>query len=78
MEQVKQAQKKYCSLAILMAIFAAIVFILFDLKPLGKGLLLGTIFSIINFVLIAETLPMKIGISKISETAHIRKSVLDP
>ena len=64
MEQIRQTQKKYCSLAMTLAIFAGISFFLFDLKPIGKGLILGTIFSILNFVLMGESLPMKIGQSK--------------
>ncbi|MBC2714048.1 MAG: ATP synthase subunit I [Desulfobacteraceae bacterium] len=64
MEQIRKTQKKYCSLAITFAIFAGIIFFLFDLKPIGKGLIFGTIFSIINFILMGETLPMKIGISR--------------
>ncbi len=61
MEQIRQTQKKYCSLAITLAIFAGVSFFLFGLKPIGKGLILGTIFSILNFILMGESLPMKIG-----------------
>jgi hypothetical protein len=31
---------------------------------MGKGLVLGTIFSVINFVLIGQALPLRIGQSK--------------
>ncbi len=64
MKQIRETQKKYCSIAIAIAIFAGIVFILFGFKPIGKGLILGTIFSIFNFILMGETLPMRIGISR--------------
>ncbi len=64
MEQIRNTQKKYCSIAITLAIFAGISFFLFGLKPIGKGLILGTIFSILNFILMGESLPMKIGQSK--------------
>ena len=47
-----------------LAIFAGVCFFLFGLKPIGKGLILGTIFSILNFILMGESLPMKIGQSK--------------
>lgn len=46
------------------AIGIGLVFILAGYKPLGKGLVLGAVFSVINFVLIAETLPFKLGQSK--------------
>jgi len=68
MKQIRETQKKYCSIAITIAIFAGIFFILFDLKPIGKGLILGTIFSIFNFILMGETLPMRIGISRSKAT----------
>jgi len=68
MEQIRQTQKKYCSLAISLAIFAAISFFLFGLKPIGKGLIIGTLFSIFNFILMGETLPAKIGKSRAKTT----------
>ena len=64
MEQIRQTQKKYCSLAITLAIFTGVSFFFFGLKPIGKGLILGTIFSIVNFVLMGESLSMKLGKSK--------------
>ena len=64
MEGVRQTQKRYCSTAITVAIFAGFLFILAGQKPVGKGLILGTVFSIINFILMGETLPLRIGKSK--------------
>ena len=46
------------------AIVVAFVLILAGLKPAGKGLVLGTIFSVINFVLIGQTLPLKLSQTK--------------
>lgn len=46
------------------AIVAAFVLILAGLKPVGKGLVLGTIFSVINFVLMGQTLPLRLSQSK--------------
>ena len=48
----------------IIAIIAAFIFILAGLKPVGKGLMLGTIFSVINFVLIGQTLPMRLSQTK--------------
>jgi asparagine N-glycosylation enzyme membrane subunit Stt3 len=64
MESFRQTQKKYCSRAITAAIFAGLFLILFGQKPVGKGLILGTFFSIANFILMAQTLPQRIGKSK--------------
>ena len=58
---VKATQKKYCSRAIVAAIILGLPFIIGGYAPIGKGLILGTVFSIINFILIGETLPIKIG-----------------
>ena len=48
----------------IVAIVIAFMLILIDLKPVGKGLVLGTIFSVINFVLIGQTLPMRLSKSR--------------
>ena len=64
MESVKQTQKKYGSRAIWIAIIIGFCLILGGRKPAGKGLILGTIFSVVNFILIGKTLPLQIGKSK--------------
>jgi asparagine N-glycosylation enzyme membrane subunit Stt3 len=64
MESIRKTQKKYCSRAITAAIFAGLFFILAGQEAIGKGLILGTIFSIINFIIMGEMLPLKIGKSK--------------
>lgn len=64
MESVRETQKKYCSQAVVAAILIGFVFILAGQKPVCKGLVLGTLFSVINFVLMGETLPIKMGRSK--------------
>lgn len=43
------------------AILAAIALILAGRKGIGKGLVLGTLFSVLNFILMGEILPMRIG-----------------
>ncbi len=46
------------------AIVAGLVLVVIGYKPMAKGLILGTIFSVINFVLIGQTLPLRISPSK--------------
>ena len=58
MESDRETQKKYGSRALVAAIIVGLLFIIAGQKPIGKGLILGTIFSVINFVLIGETIPM--------------------
>jgi len=64
MEALRQTQKKYSSRAITAAIFAGFFLILIGQKAMGKGLILGTVFSIVNFILMGETLPLRLGKSK--------------
>ena len=61
METTRQLQKKYGSRAMAIAIVVAFIMILAGLKPVAKGLVLGTLFSIINFVLIGQTLPLRLS-----------------
>ena len=61
---VRQTQKKYGSRAMVLAITAGMILILMGQKPIGKGLVLGALFSVINFVLMGETLPAALGQSR--------------
>ena len=56
MEGVREIQKKYCSRAMVVAIVGGMILILVGHKALGKGLVLGTIFSVLNFIVMGECL----------------------
>jgi hypothetical protein len=58
--ELNQIQKEYCSQAMMLAIGAAMIFLVAGAKPISKGLILGTLFSILNFVLIAQSLPSRL------------------
>ena len=64
MDPVRQTQIKYGRRAMMIAIVAAMIFILVGYKPVAKGLVLGTIFSVINFVLMGQTLSLRISPTK--------------
>ena len=64
MEAVKQVQKKYSTLALTFSIIVALVFILMGHKALGKGLILGAIFSVLNFILMGKSIVLNFGRSK--------------
>jgi hypothetical protein len=64
METVKQVQKKYISLALTFSIGVALLLILIGYKPVGKGLILGAIFSVLNFILMGKSIVLKFGRSK--------------
>lgn len=61
MEAFAELRKKYCSGAMFLAIVAALILMLAGQKDLAKGLILGTLFSVINFVLMGETLRYRLG-----------------
>ena len=61
MESIRATQKKYGSRAMATAIILALILMLSGQSALGKGLVLGTLFSVINFVIMGETLPLKLG-----------------
>ena len=50
MEAIRQTQKKYCYRAMVTAIALGGFLILIGQQPVGKGFILGTIFSVVNFV----------------------------
>lgn len=60
MNSIRETQKKYCSRALTAAILVGFAFILAAQKPVAKGLIIGTFASILNFILIGETLPARI------------------
>ncbi|MBW1720855.1 MAG: ATP synthase subunit I [Deltaproteobacteria bacterium] len=62
--EVIQVQKRICSRAMLGALLIAFFFLAIHEKALAKGLVLGTLFSVVNFLLIGQTIPLTIGRSR--------------
>jgi len=60
----REAQKKYCFRAFTAAILIGGGLIFAGFPALGKGLIAGALFSVLNFILIAESLPYKLGKSR--------------
>lgn len=61
MESIRSTQKKYGSRALAIAVIVGFGAFLIGQNSLGKGLVLGTLFSVVNFILMGETLPLKLG-----------------
>jgi hypothetical protein len=68
MEAVRALQKKYCPTAMFIAIIAAMAMIFMGYKDLARGLVLGTLFSIINFVLMGESIQLRVQRTRRSGT----------
>lgn len=76
MEPLRETEKKYCSRAITTAIMAGSLFIVAGYSPIGKGLILGSLFSILNFILMGETLPGRMNSSARKTFAKALGSIL--
>jgi hypothetical protein len=63
-KEIRETQKKYCSLSLVTAIIVGFFLIIAGQSTVGKGLILGTLFSSINFALMGEVLPHKVGKSR--------------
>jgi hypothetical protein len=61
MEAIKALQKRYCSNAMVLGIGIALLLIVLGYKPWARGLVLGTLFSVFNFILMGQTLKARIG-----------------
>lgn len=61
---IRDIQKQYGSRAMVLAIALGLTLILLGYGSWGRGLILGTIFSIINFVLMAQALPKTIDATR--------------
>ncbi len=64
MEVLRETQKKYCSKALVFSIFVCVACLVAGYKSVGKGFILGSMFSIVNFIIMGETLPYRIGKSQ--------------
>ncbi len=75
-DEMKRAQKRFCSWAMTSAIIVAFVFLILDEKAIAKGLIMGTLFSIINFILLGRSIPMILGRSVAKTRAIGLSSIL--
>jgi hypothetical protein len=63
-EEAKQYQWRLCSRTMLIVLVLSIGCIVAQYRDIGKGLLLGTLFSILNFLLMGKFLLRTIGPSR--------------
>jgi hypothetical protein len=67
--EVQEIQKRICSWALSGALIVAALFLILGEKAVAKGLVLGTCFSIVNFVLLGKSIPMMLGQSRAKANA---------
>ena len=58
---ISDVQKRYVSMALISGIICGGGLVAMGFAPLGKGLLAGTLFSVLNFWLMARALPSRLG-----------------
>ncbi len=63
--EIARVQKRICSLAIMVNLVAASGLIIMNQNAIAKGLLLGTLFGIANFVLLGMSAPLTIGKTRV-------------
>ena len=63
-DETGQTLKQVCSWALLSTLVVALVFLVVQEKAIAKGLILGTLASVINFVLLGKLLPMTLRNSR--------------
>jgi len=69
MEAIRETQKKFGSRALVTAVVLGLLLVLMGQKSLARGLVLGSLFSVFNFVLMGQVLPLLLAPSR-------RRSVL--
>ena len=58
---VSVMQRRICSYTLNSALVLAVIFLIFQENAIAKGLLLGSLCSIINFMLLSLSVPMTVG-----------------
>lgn len=56
---LRQVQHRYCTIALVITVAAGAGFMVLGFPTLGKGLILGAIFSVVNFIAMAVLLPLQ-------------------
>jgi hypothetical protein len=59
--QVGQLQRRICSITLKSALVLAVFFLIIQENAIAKGLVLGSLCSIINFLLLGVSIPMTLG-----------------
>ena len=64
METIRETQKTIGSRALAIAVVFGLLLVLLGQKTLAKGLVLGSLFSVFNFILMGQVLPLLLAPSR--------------
>ena len=59
--EVSELKKRICIKVLILTIMVAIFLLILNERSIVKGLALGSLFSIINFLLLGESIPLALG-----------------
>jgi len=59
--EVSEVRKRICIKVLILTLVVAIFFIILNERSIVKGLALGSLFSIVNFLLLGESIPLVLG-----------------
>jgi hypothetical protein len=63
-QPVRRTLQRYCTMALTIAVCAGGLLMIIGLRPIGKGLILGSLFSVLNFILMSTALPLRVGLKR--------------
>jgi ATP synthase protein I len=58
-QSMRQVQQRYCTIALVLTVAGGAALMAAGLPTYGKGLILGALFSIVNFIALAVLLPLQ-------------------
>ena len=64
-KEINEVKKKICIKVLLLTLAVAVFFLILDEKTIVKGLALGSLFSMINFLLMGESIPLALGHTRV-------------
>jgi len=63
--EVSEVKKRICIKVLILTVMVAIFLLILNERSIVKGLALGALFSIINFLLLGESIPLALGKTRI-------------
>lgn len=69
MVTLRRTERRYAGAALTVALLIGAPLIFLGYRPVGKGWIMGSLFSVINFIIMAETLTYRISASRKKSTA---------
>lgn len=73
---IRTAQKRYGARALTAGVILGCILIAAGMKAAGKGIVLGSLFSVLNFILMGEMMPARLGAGRKKAVLHAFRSIL--